>query len=349
MLALLLSLAMHAPSGEGNPPAYKLEVREARRIEAVQTFDIRTYTMSAAEWVLVVARAPELPCQIHMSTRLEPAGATSSEQSPLHRPILTARVPARGSAREKGLTVHVTYRGTLQSRRLVPLTPDEPAPAVPPLAADERRIFAAASRTIDFRSKIFQTWLDENGLRPSGGERDIDFARRAFLAVKNGFRYQWPPDHDGKASSVCRAGRGDCASLCVVFVAALRASGVPARALVGHWARSLRPDHRNGEAPETHVKAEFFAEGIGWVPVDPTAAQNDRSPAGLSFFGNDPGDFLVQHVDYDLLVNTIHFGQQPVRHLQGIARWAFGAGSWDGLDARENWKVRTLAIAQAGR
>jgi hypothetical protein len=349
LFSLLLSSTVLAGPGAGSAPAYKLEIRDARRIEAVLSFEVRPRALTATEWIIVAGRAPELPGQAHVSTRLEPLGVTATELSPQHRPIVTARIPAAGTARERGLNVRVTYRATLRSRQLVPLDPGEPAPSVSRLPAEERRGALAATATIDFRSKTFQSWLDARGLRRAEGEEDVAFARRVFLAVKDGFRYQWPPDHDGKASTVCRVGRGDCACLSVLFVAALRANGVPARALVGRWAQSIKPGARPGDAPQTHVKGEFFADGIGWVPADPTAALNDRSPTGLQFFGCDRGDFLVQNIDFDLVVNTVHFGRKTVRHLQGVAHWVTGAGPWEGLDTREDWRVRTLPFDGARR
>ena len=90
------------------------------------------------------------------------------------------------------------------------------------------------------------------------------------------------------------------------------------------------------------MKAEFFAEGIGWVPVDVTRAQDDGSPGRMHYFGYDPGDFLVQHVDYDVVVEPPRFGRQHLVHLQNPAYWATGGGSWDGQTTHEDWQVRPL-------
>jgi transglutaminase-like putative cysteine protease len=341
---LLLHAVLSMALIEDPAPAYRLEVRDARRVEAVQTFDIHTPHLTAVEWIIVAAQAPELPGQTGVRTALEPAGVARAELSPLHRPVLTARIRTRGTARAQGLTVCVTYHATLRARRLVPLVPGEEAPAVAPLPAEPRRLFLASSTTIDFRSADFQHWLDERGLRRREGETDIAFARRVFLAVREHFIYRWPAGHDGKASTVCRAGQGDCGSLTVLFVAALRANGVPARLLVGHWAESQKPGPRPGDppSPPTHVKTEFYADGVGWVPVDPSVALDAPAAAALAFFGSDRGNFLVQHVDYDLILDSIHFGRQPLAHLQGVARWATGSGSWDGAQVREDWQVRVV-------
>jgi hypothetical protein len=222
--------------------------------------------------------------------------------------------------------------------------PGEKPPRVAPLPPETKQFFLAPSETLDFKSKEFQKWLEARALRRAARESDFEFAQRVFLQISKAFTYQWPVPHDGKASSTCRAARGDCGCVSAVFVSALRAGGIPARALVGRWATSQVPPRKPGEQPDyqTHVKAEFFAEGIGWVPVDPTQALSDKSPTGLRFFGHDPGDFLVQHVDFDVLVDTIHFGRQRCSAMQGIPYWTTGSGSLDGTKTQENWQVRTV-------
>jgi hypothetical protein len=344
MLGCLGSALVVFALGGDAEPRYRIETADAKRIEAVLSYDFRTPKLSAAEWIIVAAKAPELPRQVKVTTTLTPSGVAGKELSPLHRPIMTARVPAKGSAKEKGLVVRVTYQATLRSRKLVPLGQTEKAPAVAPLTDTERRNYLAPSKTINFKEKSFQKWLDEHALRRAKGEADIAFARRVFLHIQKSFTYLFPTGHDGKASSVVRAGCGDCGSMSVVFASALRANGVPARTLVGRWAESVKPGAKIGEEPyyQTHVKAEFYADHVGWVPVDPTQALGDATAASLRFFGNDPGDFLVQNVDFDLLLDSGHFGKEHLDHLQGVAKWATGTGSFDGEQKRESWQVQTL-------
>ena len=61
-------------------------------------------------------------------------------------------------------------------------------------------------------------------------------------------------------------GGGKCADISAVFVALLRAAGVPARDVYG--LRMASP--KNGEITgDFHCWAEFYVPGIGWVPADP--------------------------------------------------------------------------------
>src|SRR5205085_6623815 len=115
----------------------------------------------------------------------------------------------------------------------------------------------------------------------------------------------------------------DCGGLSMLLVAALRAGGVPARTLYGRWAESAKPGEKADDQPflQWHVKAEFYATGIGWVPVDMASGiLHDKSPEGLEFFGKDPGNFLTIHVDPNMMVDTKVDGQKT---LMGLQRPAF--------------------------
>ena len=80
---------------------------------------------------------------------------------------------------------------------------------------------------------------------------------------------------------------------------------------------------------QQHVRAEFYAAGVGWVPVDlASAVERDPSPAGLRFFGHDRGDFLVLHIDPILRVDTLFFGEKTLPWLQGVHYWGAGRAAW---------------------
>jgi transglutaminase-like putative cysteine protease len=140
-------------------------------------------------------------------------------------------------------------------------------------------------------------------------------------------------------------GKSDCGGLSVLFATVLRSQGVPTRTLVGRWANSAKANDKVGEIEyfQEHVKAEFFANGVGWVPVDVSAAVvHDKTPAKLGYFGIDRGDFLTMHFDSDLAVDTLHFGVRTINLLQGVCYWARGAGTFKDAVQRENWEVEVL-------
>jgi hypothetical protein len=84
----------------------------------------------------------------------------------------------------------------------------------------------------------------------------------------------------GDAAAVMAQKRGGDADLALLFVALARAGGLPARPVDGLL-------FAGGSPPRAHTWAEFFALGIGWLPVDPGMAKRESDP-GLrdGWFGN---------------------------------------------------------------
>jgi hypothetical protein len=117
---------------------------------------------------------------------------------------------------------------------------------------------------------------------------------------------------------------------------------VPARVLAGRWAKSAKPGDRVGQMKyyQEHVKAEFYADEVGWIPVDcASAVMYDTSPQELRCFGHDAGDFLVMHLDPEIEVDTLHFGKQKIAWLQGLSYWVIGTGTLDQTADTSSWVV----------
>jgi hypothetical protein len=331
--ALLLSLA--ATSAAQDRPAYFLKTTPARRVRAVLTFEIKAPKLNATEWIVIAARPPVLPGQVDVITKMEPSGKPTLERSPQRRPILVARVPADTKVLKTGIRVRLITEATLWSRRLASLPAEAPLPHVAVLSKTERQLFLTKTPHFNFDDPRFQRWLEKNHLQRTADEKEIAYARRLFQVIGKSFRYEWPVRHEGSAGATTAAGRGDCGCLATVFVSALRANGIPARLRVGRWALSVKPGETVGGQPyyQTHVQAEFYAAGVGWVPADPT----------LQRFGNDPGNFLTLHLDSELQLDTFHFGVQTVKWLQNVAYWATGAqNGFEGSSTVENWQVQEL-------
>lgn len=338
-LLLLLLAATVCPAALAAPPAWVLDVKPARRIEATMTSEVRPPAgVKVRESVFVAAEAPELPSQTQVSTRITPAGGVVKEKA-TGRNLVVARLP--GSP--EGRTVTVRYQATLMARKLV-RAGDGPAERVAPLSAAERKRWLAASRHVDHGDAEFRRWLEAARLLRGKDEDDVAFARRVYRHLLTAYRYEILPDQDHRVSRLCRAGKTDCAGLSTLFVSTLRANGVPARHLVGHNAVS----GRRGAATATldmqyHVRAEFFADSVGWVPVDLTLGL--QTP-GDAHFGNDAGDHLTQHLDSDLVMDLKLFrGARPVElsFLQGIGHWWAGEGSGV-MQVVEDWQVKDLPL-----
>ena len=340
--AIVVAALAAAPS-QNKPTKYVLKTEDAKSIVGTVTYDVTSEKAQANEWVVFAAVAPELPGQTKVKTVLSPAGTTAADLSPFARKMLVAHVKVNTATLKASLPIKITYSATLRSRTLVVLNDGDAAPAVAPLPEKERKLFLTNFGDCDYSNATFKKWVKVEGLARGASEAEVDYARRVFLAIKAKFRYEFKLDLDRHASTVCAAGKSDCGGLATLFVAALRAHGVPARTLYGRWAESAKTeDTLNGtKYLQWHVKAEFFAAGVGWVPVDISGAiQHDKTRAGLEYFGRDKGDFLTFHIDANVTLDSKISGKQVLQSLQRPAYWVRGNGAFEPHTDVEDWRVR---------
>ena len=336
-----------APAQAGEGPRYALVTTAAKRVRGALTVLYRAPKLEATEWAIYAARPPELPGQLGVRAAITPRGVAAREMGEEGRALLATRVVVDTPRRRTELEVRVDYEATLLARKLVPLAEGEPPPRVAPLDPKERRLASASGHQFDFKSRPFQEWLDAHKLRREAGEGDVDLARRIFLEVKKSL----PLGGDKPerfASRIVEADKTDGAGLVIVLVAALRADDIPARLLAGRRAESsgVEPLSRRPYDP-LHIRAEFYARGVGWVPADIiSAVARDETPEGLRYFGTDEGDFLAFHAGTDFVLET-YFGPKTVEWLQDPSFWVLGGGTFDGVTTRAEWKVTTEPVDPA--
>ena len=315
---------------------WRVEIRPSANVEANLDWSVRAPHLRACEWLVYTACPPELPSQHVGSTTVTPAGHRIRELSPLARTVWSIRAPAT-AATATGFAMRATHALTLFERHLVPA----PASDAPLDSALDRAACLRPGPTLDFRAPAFTAWLARTGL-PGGGDA-VAQARRVFHYLRDHYRYRFTPGEDRRASTLCRTDHTDCGGMCVLFVSALRAAGVPARLLVGRWAASAVPGATlsGAEYSQYHVKCEFYAGGVGWVPVDPSSSVlHDTSTAGELFFGHDRGDFITFHVDPDVVLDSVHFGIHATPWLQENLYWVTGRGTLDDARIAQRWTVR---------
>jgi len=83
----------------------------------------------------------------------------------------------------------------------------------------------------------------------------------------------------GDALYACDARKGNCTDFHSLFIGMARASGIPARFIMG---LPLPTGSNNGEIPSYHCWAEFYVKGLGWIPVD--ASEACKHPEKKEFF-----------------------------------------------------------------
>jgi len=152
-----------------------------------------------------------------------------------------------------------------------------------------------------------------------GRERDIDKARALYEYMAKYSRY----NIDGKevAADAVLAGKpASCSELAFTYVALCRSVGIPARVVSSYVNRGSKWASIDWV---THRWAEFFAEGVGWVPVDPTNKINNPKD---NFFGRqdkkylaviDDGVPLIIGPDPAWMVFVVAEAQPPGMHFEG--------------------------------
>lgn len=337
----VLAALPSVPSGLNEE--YALRTAPAKQVKAIYTVTVNAPQLAAKEWALYAAAPPDLPGQKIVHTTTSPESTIIEDLSPLARKLFLARAAASDESLKKQITLKVEIEAELFSRRLIASFGEGQNIAPPaPLNDGERVLALAPTAQFDYASDSVQNWLAENKLARGGEEGEVDYARRVFLAIVKGFRYNLQEGQDRTAGFVCSAKQSDCGGMAALFVAALRSQGVPARTLCGRWAISAKDGERyHGVAyAQQHVKAEFFAQGVGWAPVDlSSAVLHDRSHQKLEFFGADDGDFITLHIDGDVVFNPLRFGEQTMPYLQNVSYWARGEGSFEGTTVEEKWRV----------
>jgi transglutaminase-like putative cysteine protease len=168
--------------------------------------------------------------------------------------------------------VEVTSRFMTRDRAVDLTRPANPALK---LAAAERAFHTAPTELIPTDGIVRKTALEVT----RGASTDVQKARAIYeWVVEN--TYRDPKTRGcgwGDVTSMLESGNlgGKCGDLNTLFVGLARAAGVPARDVYGVRVAPSRSGYKSLGAGTAniskaqHCRAEFFAEGYGWVPVDP--------------------------------------------------------------------------------
>lgn len=115
----------------------------------------------------------------------------------------------------------------------------------------------------------------------AGDTTPIEKARHIYDYVISTMRYDKTGTGWGRGDAVwaCTSKRGNCTDFHSLFIGMMRASGIPARFEIGF---PLPEGKSEGEIAGYHCWAEFYLNGIGWVPVD--ASEAWQNPAKHDYF-----------------------------------------------------------------
>lgn len=286
---------------------------------------------------------PDLPRQEVVATRLHATGReengteTFSESGPDKRRFVRLEFARDWLDPRSPTEVILEYEAKLYPQTLRAGPPPRP---VPDLTPEEKRRYLRASHTMDFDDRKFRRWVVQTGLRKEEQEGVFAFGHRAFRYLVDHCRSGGNTEgYDSRRPSVVsQTLASDCGGLSLLFVAVMRANGVPARSLFGRWANTQTDDYG-----QFHVVSEFFVPSSGWVPVEVINSIGSKPEDSDAFFGNDGGGFITFHLDTDL---------EPVpgyRHAWAqyiLPRWQRNADLREGFNCSGGvWRIREVATA----
>jgi transglutaminase-like putative cysteine protease len=174
--------------------------------------------------------------------------------------------------------IAVTMRfDAVRKEHIQPLAADSPADGTP--APTDFARYLQPDRLVPLDDTI-RRWAREV-VDAAGAKTDLEMARAIYNHVVATVKY----DKTGKGWGngdiyyACDARRGNCTDFHAIFIGYARAVGIPARFAIGF---PLPADRGAGKIAGYHCWAEFYAKGIGWVPVD--ASEAAKNPARREYF-----------------------------------------------------------------
>ena len=110
----------------------------------------------------------------------------------------------------------------------------------------------------------------------------------------------------GDINHACDLKRGNCTDFHALLIGLCRASGIPARFIIGF---PIPEGKKEGSIGGYHCWAEFYIEGKGWIPVDASEASKNRARKEYYF-----GTLCENRVEFtmgrDILLNPSQQGEK---------------------------------------
>ncbi|GAM18601.1 hypothetical protein SAMD00019534_017760 [Acytostelium subglobosum LB1] len=325
-----------------------IEQKPTKLVKAQLKVDIKLPHMKVDRWALVTAAPPSpLPIQDVKQASLKVYNGAGDQLVSGGDMLQTKNGHFMFRALAKGHQHHVQARYEIEAQlfaiSLKQAGPKDHVPSVVPLSAEQRAYHLKHTTLMDFNNTNFVQWVNGNNLHPipfvaEGVEPLLCFAYRVFLFLKIYFSYIYAQEvKSRKASDTIVARATDCGGFCILFAAIMRMHGIPARLLFGRWASTPA----EGEQC-FHVKGEFYADGIGWIPYDPASAiLHDHATPHTKFFGNDGGNFITMHLDHNIDgIDTAIIGNKQLEFTQGVSYWVTGSGTNDKSSVVQKWTVQ---------
>jgi transglutaminase-like putative cysteine protease len=142
-------------------------------------------------------------------------------------------------------------------------------------------------------------------VQKASAHTDLEMARAIYNHVVSTVKYDKTGQGWGRGDIyyACQERRGNCTDFHAIFIGYARALGIPARFAIGF---PLPADRGEGKIAGYHCWAEFYAKGIGWVPVDASEAAKNPDKREYFFGAHDENRIELSKGRDDLLEPRQH-------------------------------------------
>jgi hypothetical protein len=175
-----------------------------------------------------------------------------------------------------GFEVRVAFHVVRYERRLdftsSKLLPDPPPQEIAPFLQPDS-LFPVDGATANLSRQLTEDVSDP-----------LEKARRIYDYVISSMRRsdQAPNAGRGDTARAVELHQGNCADFHSLFITLARAAGIPARIEIGF---SLPEDQRQGTLAGYQNWAEFYVNGLGWIPLDAWESSQQSGNPHEQFFG----------------------------------------------------------------
>ena len=167
----------------------------------------------------------------------------------------------------------------IRREHAVNLNSSAPATAAPAPPADDplMKRYLEPDKLVPLNDTIAQLARQQT----AGDTTTLQKARHIYDYVVATMRYDKSGEGWGRGDAIwaCTSKRGNCTDFHSLFIGMMRSTGIPARFEIGF---PLPEGKTEGEIPGYHCWAEFYLNGVGWIPVD--ASEAWKNPAKRDYF-----------------------------------------------------------------
>lgn len=180
-------------------------------------------------------------------------------------------------------------------------------------------------------------------------QQRVNAALTLFRQAPFGYTLQPPPLGEQAVDDfLFRTRLGFCEHYSSSFVFLMRASGVPARVVVGYLGGEYNTlgNYYIVRQADAHAWAEVWLSGQGWVRVDPTAAVSpDRVDQGIAAAVNDAGAQDIRALRTPDWMRSLRWGVDGL--VNGWNKWILSYDSREQLGMLERLGLESNAMALA--